>query len=315
MRVPCWHTAGERRRCPTNVMLVPALLVFSFAHVYGATLSPETLVAWQEYVDAVQRRIEMRVDGSAPFLWADESNLRLRKLAKGEVIAMPTDASIPRQVAGGLIHDWIGAAYFPNTTLDEVLEIAQDYPRYRDFYKPLVVASKLNARDSDERTRHFRFSLTMVNNSLFSKRGLDETWEESYIRVDENRVYSVARTVSIREIEDYDSPKQHVLPENEGSGYIWRMFAVSRFERRDGGVYVELEALALSRDVPGALRWFADPIIRRISRASLRTSLIETRNAIAGEQTHASVPVRTSSDSRRRAATVPPPTSLTSGVQ
>ena len=30
-----------------------------------------------------------------------------------------------------------------------------------------------------------------------------------------------------------------------GGGYIWQLFSMTKFEERDGGVYVELEALAL----------------------------------------------------------------------
>jgi len=50
-------------------------------------------------------------------------------------------------------------------------------------------------------------------------------------------------------------PKARQLgPEGEGTGLIWR-----RFEERDGGVYVEVEAIALSRDVPASLRWLVEP--------------------------------------------------------
>jgi hypothetical protein len=50
-------------------------------------------------------------------------------------------------------------------------------------------------------------------------------------------------------------------------------------ERFDGGVYVELEAVALSRAVPGGLRWVVDPIVRRTSRASIHVSLEKTGEA------------------------------------
>jgi hypothetical protein len=61
---------------------------------------------------------------------------------------------------------------------------------------------------------------------------------------------------------------------------IWRLYSISRFEQRDGGVYVELEAIALSRDVPGALRWVVDPIVRRTSRSSMVVSLQKTEGAV-----------------------------------
>jgi hypothetical protein len=51
-------------------------------------------------------------------------------------------------------------------------------------------------------------------------------------------------------------------------------------EERDGGVYIELEAMVLSRDIPAALRWVVDPIVRRVSRSSLETSLQQTADAV-----------------------------------
>jgi hypothetical protein len=45
-------------------------------------------------------------------------------------------------------------------------------------------------------------------------------------------------------------------------------------------VYVELEAIALSRDIPLAVRFVADPIVRRVSRNSLLISLQQTEDAM-----------------------------------
>ena len=70
------------------------------------------------------------------------------------------------------------------------------------------------------------------------------------------------------------------MPENEGSGLIWRLFGITRFEERDGGVYVELEAIVLSRDIPASLRWLIEPIVRRVAKGSLAISLQQTRDAV-----------------------------------
>ena len=65
---------------------------------------------------------------------------------------------------------------------------------------------------------------------------------------------------------------------NEGKGLIWRLYSAPRFEERDGGVYIELEALALSRDIPAGLHWMIEPIVRRVSRSSLATALQQTQS-------------------------------------
>lgn len=98
----------------------------------------------------------------------------------------------------------------------------------------------------------------------------------------------------LREIADYDTPSQHVLPENRGTRLIWRLHSFTRFEERDGGVYIEIEVVALSRDIPAALRWMIWQE-RRKSRcwSSLRpNSAIRRSLPINGDQAAAVQPLR-----------------------
>jgi hypothetical protein len=78
----------------------------------------------------------------------------------------------------------------------------------------------------------------------------------------------------------FGTPEEHLLPEGEGTGLIWRLSSITRLEERDGGVYAELEGYALSRDIPAVLRLFVSPIVRRVSRDSVATSLHQTKVAI-----------------------------------
>jgi len=50
----------------------------------------------------------------------------------------------------------------------------------------------------------------------------------------------------------------------------WRLVTIARYMERDGGVYLEIEAIGLSRDIPGSVRWFVEPIVRNVSRQSLK---------------------------------------------
>ena len=262
-----------------KVTALAGVLVLSASAVSNAELQlkPETLAAWQNYIRTADLRMQERVHGGAPFLWIDESAERGRRVRAGEILVTPVSEQSPTRVPNGLIHDWIGAAFFPNASLADILAVVQDYPRYKEFYKPLVIDSKLLGSDGTD----YRFSLLMLNKSLFAKSALISEWKDRYIRVDDRRWYSIAYSTCVEEIDGYGSPDERKLPPDAGSGYIWRLYSFSRFEQRDDGVYVELEAIALSRDIPAALRWFIDPIVRRVSRGSVFTSLIETRTAVS----------------------------------
>ena len=75
------------------------------------------------------------------------------------------------------------------------------------------------------------------------------------------------------------------------SGFIWRLHSIARYEERDGGVYLELEAIALTRDLPPSLQWLVGPVVNRLSINSLATTLHPTRQG-AGFSVSTTEPAR-----------------------
>ena len=242
----------------------------------AATLKQETVNVWQDYIQNVHAQIQDRVKPGRHFFCMDDSDGRAAKVRGGEAVVWAASTNSPQEIPSGLIHDWIGAVYIANTTLDQVLPVVRDYARYKDYYRPAVIDSKPVALGDTED----RFSMLLANRGLFRKGALDSDYKSFQVQVDESRRYTVAQTTRIQEIAEYGSTSQHLLPAGEGAGLIWRLFSVTRYEERDGGVYIEIEAIALSRDVPQSLRWLVDPIIRRVAKASLTTTLEETRDAV-----------------------------------
>jgi hypothetical protein len=53
-----------------------------------------------------------------------------------------------------------------------------------------------------------------------------------------------------------------------------------RFEERDGGVYLQCEALSLSRDIPTGLGWLIEPMVNGIPKDSLMRILTRTRDVV-----------------------------------
>jgi hypothetical protein len=212
---------------------------------------------------------------ATPFLWSDQSPDRLRRLRSRETVVASFGEN-PHRVPQGLIHHWIGAVFLPGARLADVLSVVRDYGKYKDFYAPNVIESRVFRQTDTEDT----FSLRMLNKAVVAKFALDTEFQDSFRRLDDSRWYSVSHTIRVREVENYGTPDEHEGPTSTGRGFIWRLYSISRFEQRDGGVYVELEAVALSRDVPRGLRWFVDPIVRRTSRGSIHVSLEKTGEAV-----------------------------------
>ena len=252
-------------------MAAPFLLATT---VNAADLESKTLEAFNQYVERAQVRATEHCAASA-FLWIDSSPELRRSVRDGEIAVTPVGQT-PLKVPNGLIHDWIGTEFIPDTTIEEVLNIVHDYGRYREFYAPLVINSETTGHTGEQ----YRFRMLMMNHALFSKSALDGEYVESFVRVDNQDWYSIADSTSMRQIDDYGEPDETRLAEGEGSGYIWRLTSISKFGQRDGGVYVQIEVIALSRGIPGSLHWLVDPIVRRVARGSLVTSLEKTRAAV-----------------------------------
>lgn len=260
-----------------SVLGLVILILLSFHNAaHAATLKPETVKAWSAYVQAATGRMQTRLLPGQPFLSIDEDSERVAEVRGGQPYIAPADNKNPKRVPGGLIHDWAGATFIPNANIDDVLATVRDYNEYRKFYHPVVIDSKGAASSGLDD----HFSMVLMNKSLISKTALDSDYESSYSRVDDRHWYAISQTTRIQEVENYGTENQHVLPEDQGTGLIWRLVSITRFEQRDGGVYIEVEAIALSRDIPVSLRWLVMPVVRRVSRSSLATSLEETAQAV-----------------------------------
>jgi hypothetical protein len=252
----------------------PALIVLLLAiGAQAADLKPETVKIWQEYIEEKDAAAKS-ADGS--FLLATDDRDSWAALRSGKILVGPAGPNIPKRVPSGLIHDWIGTAFIPNSTIPQVLASVRDYDHYKDVYHPSVVDSKLGST-SDEQDL---FSLLLIDKSFFVKSAVEGDYRASYLRLDDRRWYSIAASTRLQEIEGYGGSEARMLPEGEGAGLIWRVHSITRYEEREGGVLIQVEGMALSRDVPAALRWVVNPIIRRVSREALQLSLQQTRDSV-----------------------------------
>lgn len=242
----------------------------------AATLRPQTIQAWQRYIQTVNRRMAKRLEPSGQFLWIDGDPERRREVRNGAILVVPAHRHNPVSVPNGLIHDWIGAVFLPHASLQDVLSVIEDYSRYKTVYSPQVVASTPLGHVGNE----ILFSMILVNRSLFAESALAVNGRQYAFKIGNRRWYAISYSTRVREVEQFESESEHYLPVGQGKGYVWRLFGISRVEERDGGAYIELEAVALSRSIPVSVRWIVNPIVRRVARGAIVTSLEQTKRAV-----------------------------------
>ena len=133
-------------------------------------------------------------DLASHFLWVDEGLDRARRVRSGKILVAPVNGSGRKQVPNGLIHDWIGAAFFPETTIEKIFATTDEYGSYKDFYKPTVIDSKLLSRDSTETS----FSMQWLKKVLLVTAVMDADFKAYYLRRNEKSRYGFVRSTRIQ---------------------------------------------------------------------------------------------------------------------
>ncbi len=241
-------------------------------------LKPETIEAFDRYIATTDARMQSRWSGEH-FLWFDDSpEIRLSLLA-GAVVAQPVQGNGIVTLPGGLVQDWIGAAFVPKTTLPETLRIVQDYPQHAEMYKPDVTDVKVVSHDGND----FVIRTRVVKSKFFISDVLDIDNQIHFVPLDSKRVYSRSASQRVVEISNAGKQSEHALPAGHDRGLMWRINGYWFFEESDGGVFITCESITLTRDIPFLMAKLLSPIVHELPAESLKNSLEQTRKAIVNQ--------------------------------
>lgn len=238
-------------------------------------LKTETLQAFNAYVRGAEREMEQNLQESGLFLWSDSNPERAQQVRGGKVVAQFWSGRGPVKVPHGLIHDWIAAAFIPDTNLKNTLALMQDYDNHKNIYKPEVIDSKLISRHGND----FRIYMRLLKKKIITV-VLDTEHRVHYRPLDRTRWFCRSYTTRIAEVENAGGNQERVLPPDTGYGFLWRLYSYWRLQERDGGVVVECRAISLTRDVPFGLGWTIEPIIQKLPKESLIKTLEATRQTL-----------------------------------
>lgn len=265
---------GLAMKIRTGLMIL--LLLLSATFTQAAQPKQDALRAWDNYIGSVNTSVAERNAGRRPFLSVDESSEMLRRVQNGELVVTKHD---PRKVPQGLIHHWIGVMFVPNVSLDQVMQVLNSYDRYSDIYKPLIRKTSVIEQAGDT----VKLNVLAVQKALSVTAAVETDEEIQIARPAPSRVSITANSVRIQEIADYGQPSEHAFPEDRTPGYVWRALIVDRLEQRNGGVYVELETISLSRGIPVEVRWLIKPLTDDLPRKMMTDMLDDMRSAVRQE--------------------------------
>jgi hypothetical protein len=242
------------------------------ALVARAVLAPETMAAYRKYIAELESRLQAQNQSQSGFLWIDSDPARRSAVRNGEIATQKIKA---QEVPAGMIQHWIGGEFLPGVTLAQVEQVDQDYADYARIYAPDISRPKVLSHSGDNFVASYRITKTKVLTAVE-----DTVHAIQYEPLGPARLAMQSRSESVRQVADAGKPSEHVLPEGEGDGFLWAMNSYWRMEARDGGVYVECEAVTLSRAVPTGLGLMVNPILQSFAEDSLKKTLEAKRQAV-----------------------------------
>ena len=180
-----------------------------------------------------------------------------------------------RQVNGGLLHHWRGAAFVSGARASNMLALLRDYDRLSTYYAPEVESAHLISQRAGAATVAMRFKKQVVVPIV-----LDAEYEVQAGLTGVGTGYSTSRSTHVWEIDNPGTAHERRMTEGDDDGFLWRLNTYWSFVEVADGLFIECEAISLTRDVPAGLGWLVAPVVQEMPRDSLKFTLTATRNAL-----------------------------------
>jgi hypothetical protein len=238
--------------------------------------TPAAIAAFNAYTNAVESRLARQHRSPSGFLAPTSSNLQVDelRLRRGDLILerlTPTSTNLP----GALLHHWRGTAFVPGATAADFEHLLRGFDGYPQHFAPQVLQARVLSHDREPMQVSMRIRQRHVITVV-----LDATYDVTFSQLDAQHGYSLSRSTHISEIDAPGTRTEHALSSTEEHGFLWRLNTYWSYEQRDGGLYVQIEAVSLTRSIPRGLDWAIRPYIESIPHESLEFTLRSASNAI-----------------------------------
>ena len=253
-----------------------AVLVFaSVATCCPAEAPSPAATAWFDaYTRALEARLDQQRQAASDFVPGLANPAMLARLHKGKPIVEDRTPSNQR-ADGALLHDWRGTMFVPGATAADCERLLKDYSAYPKDYAPEILSAAVIGRHSNRYIVKIRLQQKHVITVV-----LDTTYDVVFRQLDAQHGYSMSRSTRVAEIADPGTPEEHALPVAEEHGFLWRVNVYWSWEQRDGGVYLRMETVTLTRAVPNGLGWLMGSYLKKAPRDSMEFTLRATRKVL-----------------------------------
>ncbi|HZD76024.1 MAG TPA: hypothetical protein VE218_03395 [Acidobacteriaceae bacterium] len=239
--------------------------------------TPAANSAFRAYAQVVESRLARQHQSGNTFLAlaAPDPVSEAKRLRNGELEIEQLTPSAGAELSGSLLHHWRGTAFVPGAKAGDFERLTQDFKSYPQHFSPQVLQARLIGQNGDRMQAWMR-----VRQQHLVPVVLDTTYDITYGRLDEQHGYSISRSTRIAEIYAAGTAGERALNADEEHGFLWRLNTYWSYEEKDGGLYLQIEAVSLTRSIPHALGWVIRPYVESIPRDSLKFTLRSVCNAL-----------------------------------
>jgi len=241
-----------------------------------AEASPAAITVYNSYIGTLESRLAQQHHaqrGSIASETSDpQSEMRLRR---GEFVVEKLTPRNGAVLPGAMLHHWRGTAFAPGAKAADFERLMRNFSAYPQTYSPQVLQAKVLAQQGD----HFQTKMRVRQWHVLTV-VLDTTYEVTFGKLDLQRGYSISRSTQVSEIDAAGTHAERALNAAEEHGFLWRLNTYWSYEERDGGLYMQIESVSLTRSVPIGLGWAIGPFVESVPRESLEFTLRSTCNAL-----------------------------------
>jgi len=240
----------------------------------AAEPTPAAVSSFNSYIGTVESRLAQQHRSQSGFLVvaAAQNEVRLRR---GELIVEQITPSTAANFPGAMIYHWRGTAFVPGAKAADFERLMKDFAAYPQHFSPQVVSAKTLSQQGD----HLQASMRVRQKHIITV-VMDTNYDVTFAWLDAGYGYSISRSTKISEIDSSGTGRERVLNASEEHGFLWRLNTYWSYEERDGGLYMQIESVTLTRSIPLGLGWAVGPFVQSVPRESLEFTLLSTCNAL-----------------------------------
>lgn len=262
-----------KQRLLISAAFLATLALMAASGRASAEALPAANSGFDSYIRSIESRLARQHQSQSDFLAGlDASGSSRSRLRSGELIVEKLTPNHDPDLPGAMLHHWRGTAFVAGARAADFKRLMKGFNTYPQYFGPQVVQAHLLSDHDNDGIDRVSASMRVRQKHVITV-VMDTVFDVTFSSLDQRHGYSTSRSTRISEIEAPGTSKERALSTSEEHGFLWRLNTYWSWEERDGGLYMQIETVSLTRSIPAGLGWAIAPFVESVPRESLKFTL------------------------------------------